>query len=509
MIRLTDIRKVYRTRLGDNVVLDGISLELRMGERLGILGRNGAGKSTMVRLISGAERPTSGRVERSMSVSWPLAFGGAFQQTLTGIDNIRFISRIYDQDFARNLAFVADFSELGAYLKEPVRSYSSGMRARLAFAISMIIEFDCFLIDEIGAVGDARFHDRCNYELFGKRGDRAMVLISHDAGYLRDHCNRFALLHEGRLTHFDDFDVAYGMFRERIGLMSRPVVDMAAATDRSALIEVSQHRALADDRFRMLVQEGDWKRDARDWAAAEARYADALKLHPYQRSYWVQHAHVAKEGGHFQRAEISYRTACALGEPAADVAEHLGFVMMRQGLDPGAAPIRSYHKGPNATQAPGRPDVAALCRLLWNGMEPDEFELAAMLRRHGTCDELVFALIGDQRFTADAIRASHADATAHADGKMTGQVQPAGDDEGYRGDTALWGEIVRALVVPQLAAKEGDALVRRIGAGEPAWPLVAAAGAFTDWSLAQAALQHAYVAPGVNDDPSIEPRAQA
>jgi hypothetical protein len=142
-------------------------------------------------------------------------------------------------------------------------------------------------------------------------------------------------------------------------------------------------------------------------------------------------------------------------------------------------------------------------------MEPDEFELAAMLRRHGTCDELVFALIGDPRFTADAIRASNADATAQADGKMTGQVQPVGADNAYLGDTALWGEIVRALVVPQLAAKEGDALVRRIGAGEPAWPLVAAAGAFTDWSLAQAALQHAYVAPAVNDDPSIEPRAQA
>ena len=97
-----------------------------------------------------------------MSVSWPLAFGGAFQHNLTGVDNVRFISRIYEQDIEENLAFVEDFAELGQYLQEPVRTYSSGMRARLAFAISMIIEFDCFLIDEIGAVGDARFHDRCN-----------------------------------------------------------------------------------------------------------------------------------------------------------------------------------------------------------------------------------------------------------------------------------------------------------------------------------------------------------
>ena len=152
MIRVENVRKVYPTRFGDKVVLDGVSFELHKGERLGVLGRNGAGKSTMIRLISGAERPTSGKVERHMSVSWPLAFGGAFQYMLTGRDNVRFISGIYKQDFERNLAFVEEFAELGPYLREPVRSYSSGMRARLAFAISMIIEFDCFLIDEIAAL---------------------------------------------------------------------------------------------------------------------------------------------------------------------------------------------------------------------------------------------------------------------------------------------------------------------------------------------------------------------
>ena len=222
MIRLHDIRKIYRTRYGENLVLDGISFELAMGERLGVLGRNGAGKSTMVRLISGAERPTSGMVERRMSVSWPLAFGGAFQNNLTGVDNVRFISRIYDQDFHENLAFVEDFAELGEYLREPVRTYSSGMRARLAFAISMIIEFDCFLIDEIGAVGDARFHDRCNFELFEKRADRAMIIISHDAAYVRDHCNRFAVLHDAKLELYDDFEFAYADFKELIGWKPPP-----------------------------------------------------------------------------------------------------------------------------------------------------------------------------------------------------------------------------------------------------------------------------------------------
>jgi ABC-type polysaccharide/polyol phosphate transport system ATPase subunit len=222
MIRLRDVRKIYPTRQGNKLVLDGVGFDLAMGERLGVLGRNGAGKSTMVRLISGAERPTSGTVEREMSVSWPLAFGGAFQHMLTGVDNVRFISRLYDQDFKSNLAFVEDFAELGAYLREPVRTYSSGMRARLAFAISMIIEFDCFLIDEIGAVGDARFHDRCNYELFDKRKDRAMVIISHDAAYVRDHCNRFAVLHDAKLELYDDFELAYADFKELIGWKPPP-----------------------------------------------------------------------------------------------------------------------------------------------------------------------------------------------------------------------------------------------------------------------------------------------
>ncbi|MBI1404409.1 MAG: ATP-binding cassette domain-containing protein [Porphyrobacter sp.] len=222
MIRVRDLAKVYPTRFGENLVFEGVSFDLAMGERLGILGRNGAGKSTLVRLISGAERPTAGTIESSISISWPLAFAGAFQPQLTGADNVRFISRVYDQDFERNLAFVEEFAELGPYLREPVMTYSSGMRARLAFAISMIIEFDCFLIDEISAVGDARFHDRCNFELFDKRGDRAMIIISHDAAYVRDHCNRWGVLHDGGLVLYDDFEVAYADFKELIGWKPPP-----------------------------------------------------------------------------------------------------------------------------------------------------------------------------------------------------------------------------------------------------------------------------------------------
>ncbi|MET0240242.1 MAG: ABC transporter ATP-binding protein [Sphingobium sp.] len=209
MIRTENVFKVYPTRSGDRTVLNDISFTLDRGEKLGVLGRNGAGKSTLVRLVSGAEQPTSGSVTRTMSVSWPLAFGGAFQGTLSGLDNIRFISRIYKQDYNQNIDFVAQFTELGLYLKEPVKSYSQGMRARLAFAISMIIEFDCYLIDEINAVGDVRFHERCEVELFQKRSDRAMLIISHDTNYVRQHCSRFSVLHEGHMHFYTDFDQAY------------------------------------------------------------------------------------------------------------------------------------------------------------------------------------------------------------------------------------------------------------------------------------------------------------
>jgi len=216
VIEIENVVKRYSTRNGKVTILDDINIKISAGERIGILGRNGAGKSTLIRLISGAEHPNSGRITRGMSVSWPLAFGGAFQGTLSGFDNLRFICRIYGVQVEDTIAFVQDFSELGRYLREPVKSYSSGMRARLAFAISMIVEFDCFLIDEIIAVGDARFNDKCNIELFQKRADRAMIIVSHQAGYIRDHCTRAAVLENGKLRVFKDVDEAIVVYSEQL-----------------------------------------------------------------------------------------------------------------------------------------------------------------------------------------------------------------------------------------------------------------------------------------------------
>lgn len=214
MIRIEHVTKQYATRHGNVTVLDDVNLTIHPEEKVGILGRNGAGKSTIIRLISGAERPTSGRITRGMSVSWPLAFGGAFQGTLTGLDNLRFICRVYGTSTEDKVPFVQEFSELGRYLHEPVKTYSAGMRARLAFAISMVIEFDCFLIDEIVAVGDSRFHEKCRVELFEKRQDRAMIIVSHDPGYVREHCDHAAVLVKGRLTAFSKIDDAFMFYQE-------------------------------------------------------------------------------------------------------------------------------------------------------------------------------------------------------------------------------------------------------------------------------------------------------
>lgn len=212
MLRCIDLVKDYPVHGGKRRVLDNVSFELRKGQKLGILGRNGAGKSTLIRIIGGVEPMTAGRIERTMSISWPLAFGGAFQGSLSGLDNLKFVSRIYDLDYADTRAFVDDFAELGRQLMEPVRTYSSGMRARLAFALSIVIDFDCYLIDEVIMVGDARFHKRCQEELFNKKDDRAMILVSHDMGFMRDTCDYAGVLNKGAFHPFQSLDDAITLY---------------------------------------------------------------------------------------------------------------------------------------------------------------------------------------------------------------------------------------------------------------------------------------------------------
>jgi capsular polysaccharide transport system ATP-binding protein len=213
LISIENVSKTYRTRFGPRKVLDRVNMTLDRGRNVGILGRNGAGKSTLIRLLSGAERPSSGRIARGMSVSWPLAFGGAFQSHLTGLDNLKFVCRVYGVDYKPLVPFVEEFTELGLYLREPVSHYSMGMMTRLAFALSMAIEFDCFLIDEAMVVGDTRFHERCHVELFQKRRDRAFILVTHDAASIKAYCEKACVLHEGRLHDFSSVDEAFDFYQ--------------------------------------------------------------------------------------------------------------------------------------------------------------------------------------------------------------------------------------------------------------------------------------------------------
>lgn len=212
MIELRDVGMSYATRAGTHHVLRGVNMRLDRGRNIGILGRNGAGKSTLIRLMSGAERPISGQILRNMTVSWPLAFGGAFQPHLTGLDNLKFVCRIHGVDHRPCLPFILDFTELGEYLREPVLTYSHGMLTRLAFALSMAIEFDCFLIDEAMVVGDIRFHERCHEELFRKRRDRAFILVTHDRAVIEHYCERAAVLHQGHLVEFRSVNEAQDFY---------------------------------------------------------------------------------------------------------------------------------------------------------------------------------------------------------------------------------------------------------------------------------------------------------
>lgn len=212
MIDVRDIHKEYRSGHVSKQVLKGVDFTINPRDRIGLLGRNGAGKSTLIRLIGGVEIPTSGKIRRRMTCSWPLGFHGGFQGSLTGYDNARFIARIYDKPFGEMLDFIEDFTELGTNLRMPVKIYSSGMRARLAFALSLAIEFECYLIDEVIMVGDKSFQDKCKSEFFEKRQDRALLLASHSLSMVREYCNRAVVLHEGKATMFEDVKEAVAIY---------------------------------------------------------------------------------------------------------------------------------------------------------------------------------------------------------------------------------------------------------------------------------------------------------
>lgn len=208
MIEFKNVSKTYHIRKFEKHVFTDLNFRIAQGESIGICGANGAGKSTLMRMIGGVEMPTAGTVTRTMSTSWPIGYSSAFQPTLTGADNARFIARVYGHDEEQLLDFVQDFAQLGPYFRQPVQTYSAGMSARLAFGVSLAINFDCYLVDEVTGAGDERFRIRCEEALLHRRDTASLIMISHDPGALRQYCRKGAVVYGGTLVFFDTIDEA-------------------------------------------------------------------------------------------------------------------------------------------------------------------------------------------------------------------------------------------------------------------------------------------------------------
>jgi capsular polysaccharide transport system ATP-binding protein len=212
MIHLDNVFKYYKVEGQSKIVLNHVSVTFESGISYALLGVNGAGKSTTMRLIAGVELPNSGRIRKTVRVSWPLGFASGFHPLMSGRENVKFVARAYGEDVGKVLNFVEDFSELGDYIDSPVKTYSSGMMARLAFGLSMAVEFDCYLIDEITAVGDARFQARCRVAFDQRRKNADLIVISHSMQTVKDYCQRGGVLVDGQLIMFDSVDKAIEMY---------------------------------------------------------------------------------------------------------------------------------------------------------------------------------------------------------------------------------------------------------------------------------------------------------
>lgn len=207
MIRLEKITKTYRTNAGVHTVFKDLDLEIPTGCGVAFLGRNGVGKTTLINIIGGAEKPDSGRVHTDGRISWPVGLAGGFQPSLTARENVKFVARLYGgkQDVKDIVSYVEEFAEIGEYFDMPVRTYSSGMRSRVSFGLSMAFDFDYYLIDEVTAVGDPMFKKKCNEVLERKRQSEAgFIVVSHQMDIVDKFCDCVAILSPDGVQVFDD-----------------------------------------------------------------------------------------------------------------------------------------------------------------------------------------------------------------------------------------------------------------------------------------------------------------
>jgi len=217
MIRLRNLCKTFVLRGQRKVVADNINVTFPSGTCVALLGRNGAGKSSLLSMIAGSLQQDSGDIDIIGSVSWPVGFAGSFHRDLTGAQNTRFVGRIYGVDTDALVDFVDDFAELGEHYHLPFHTYSSGMRGRLAFGVSMGIRFDTYLVDEVTATGDAAFKTKSRVVFMERMKESGAIMVSHSMGAVRRICDAGAVLENGRLTYYDDLEEAIAHHRENVG----------------------------------------------------------------------------------------------------------------------------------------------------------------------------------------------------------------------------------------------------------------------------------------------------
>ena len=187
MIKIENLTKSYRTPAGRHYVFKNLHVEFPANKSVALIGRNGSGKSTLLRVIGGIDRPDSGKVITDKTISWPVGLAGGFQGSLTGRENVKFVARLYatDRELREKVAFVEEFAELGKYFDMPIKTYSSGMKSRLGFGLSMAFKFDYYLVDEVTAVGDARFKQKCADLFKSRHQESSFLMVSHSLGSLR------------------------------------------------------------------------------------------------------------------------------------------------------------------------------------------------------------------------------------------------------------------------------------------------------------------------------------
>jgi len=208
MIRFENLSKSFWVMNERRTVIDNLSMTLPTGKSLALLGRNGAGKSTLLQIIAGSMEPDDGRVVSDGTISWPVGFSGSFHRELTGAQNVLFLARVYGVDTDALVDFVEDFAELGKHFHMPLRSYSSGMKSRLAFGVSMGIRFDTYLVDEATSVGDAIFKRKSRAVFADRMKNSSAILVSHSMGQVREFCDAGIVLADGKLYYFEDLDEA-------------------------------------------------------------------------------------------------------------------------------------------------------------------------------------------------------------------------------------------------------------------------------------------------------------